>query len=275
MDKTKDRYLAMEYGPVHHKLCNVHHGMGTPMAKKTHYHDFYQIYFLLRGALTHHTQDGMLRLLAGDCFIVPPFCSHRIEPEEGCEFYSFSFHREFLPAALPEAVEELLALSSMPPKLTPTPEHILTLQQLIAAAEREFQQQDAAFETTLQLLLQTVLVLLRRAYQRKTLPVGENALQGCLDYIHSHFTRPMQLSAVLGQSGLSVSSFYRQFKKLTGQTYQEYVTTLRLRRSCVLLQQADLTVAQIAERCGYRDLSAFYRSFQKHIGCTPSRYRNR
>ena len=47
-------------------------------ALKLHTHDYFQVYYLLSGKLTHHIESGYAELSCGDVFIVPPNLPHYI-----------------------------------------------------------------------------------------------------------------------------------------------------------------------------------------------------
>ena len=75
--------------------------------------------------------------------------------------------------------------------------------------------------------------------------------------------------------GLCVSQSYlsRLFRQFMGQSFSEYLRSVRLEQACRLLRETDRTVEQIVEHCGMRDMPSFYRSFRNHTGSTPIRYR--
>lgn len=72
---------------------------------------------------------------------------------------------------------------------------------------------------------------------------------------------------------MTLRTFNRRFKKATSRTPLEYLTDIRMFSSGELLKTSNLTVAEIAERSGYQDLSHFTALFKKHFGTTPSEYR--
>ena len=59
-----------------------------------------------------------------------------------------------------------------------------------------------------------------------------------------------------------------------GETFRQVLERIRLERACRLLRvQRELTVAEIAYRCGYKDPSYFGRAFRRLIGSTPGAFR--
>ena len=60
-----------------------------------------------------------------------------------------------------------------------------------------------------------------------------------------------------------------------GVTAIEYITHLRINASCEMLRYTDQKIIDIAQNCGYYNLSNYNRIFRKKIGVTPKEFRNR
>lgn len=56
-------------------------------------------------------------------------------------------------------------------------------------------------------------------------------------------------------------------------TFSHYLMHVRTDRAKHLLASYDLKLADVAARCGYRDLAYFCRVFRKLAKATPSQYR--
>lgn len=72
---------------------------------------------------------------------------------------------------------------------------------------------------------------------------------------------------------LSESHFARQFKQHTSQNYNHYVTCKRLDRAKLMLEHTDKPVRRIATELDFQPVNYFSRTFKKHVGITPSQYR--
>ena len=72
---------------------------------------------------------------------------------------------------------------------------------------------------------------------------------------------------------MSPSTLYRKIKGLTGISPNEYIRNLKLNRAAQLLRTTDLTVAEIAYRCGMGSAVYFRNCFKERFGKTPTEYR--
>ena len=72
---------------------------------------------------------------------------------------------------------------------------------------------------------------------------------------------------------LSESQLRRKFTASYGIPPIAYRNRLRCRIAATLLSRSRLSVTEISERIGYKDLSDFYRHFKKYYKCSPTAYR--
>lgn len=74
--------------------------------------------------------------------------------------------------------------------------------------------------------------------------------------------------------GLSENRFAILYKQYCGESPQRDLTGFRMHRAVELVvEQRELSIADIAEICGYQDQLYFSRVFKRHFGRTPSSYR--
>ncbi|UII19263.1 two-component regulator propeller domain-containing protein [Fulvivirga ligni] len=72
--------------------------------------------------------------------------------------------------------------------------------------------------------------------------------------------------------GMSRMQIYRKLKALTGQSANEFIRTMRLKRAAQLLETNDFTVAEVTYQVGFQDLQYFRSCFKKYFGINPSEY---
>ena len=92
----------------------------------------------------------------------------------------------------------------------------------------------------------------------------------CLD---EHFASPITPVECAEKLHMSYSYFARCFRLVTGKTFKQYLTDLRLVRAEFLLLSGTLPVTEVAPACGYENVSYFIREFRRHKGQTPHAFR--
>ncbi len=89
--------------------------------------------------------------------------------------------------------------------------------------------------------------------------------------IHNAMCRKRKdIAAALNISPEYLSKLFRQH---VGMTVVEYVQRTTVEYACILLINSDLTIADIAEKCGYSDQNYFSRVFRQHLSMSPHKYR--
>ena len=95
------------------------------------------------------------------------------------------------------------------------------------------------------------------------------ALQQLHNNPHVHWT----IESLAEKIGMSRAAFAKRFRELVGFPVFEYLTRLRVQRAQALLRETALPLYEIANRVGYDSDLAFTKTFKKHTGLTPTRYR--
>jgi transcriptional regulator GlxA family with amidase domain len=95
------------------------------------------------------------------------------------------------------------------------------------------------------------------------------------DYLLASLTTPVSLADLAATTHMPVRSLTRAFKEATGLTPLQYHQLLRLELGATLLENPDLSVEVVAERCGFDDARHFRRLWRRVYGAPPSRSRTR
>lgn len=74
------------------------------------------------------------------------------------------------------------------------------------------------------------------------------------------------------EMGMSRSALYQKLKMLTGESVNDFIKVVRLRRSLKLLKKRHLNISEIAYETGFNTPSYFTVSFRKHFGFSPSEF---
>ncbi|MBO5220244.1 MAG: helix-turn-helix domain-containing protein [Clostridia bacterium] len=93
----------------------------------------------------------------------------------------------------------------------------------------------------------------------------------CL-FITEHRREPLLLDDIAKRFFVGRTTLTGAFRREMGMSVGEFITTVRVNHAKALLQE-NLTLADIAEQCGFSSVSYFIKVFIRHTGLSPTRYR--
>jgi AraC-like DNA-binding protein len=95
-----------------------------------------------------------------------------------------------------------------------------------------------------------------------------------LDFMRKNLHQDISRDEVARHAGISPSHFSRLLKERTGRSFTELLRQCRVDLATELLRGTELSLAQIADQCGFCDQSYFTRVFQDVKGTTPGQFRS-
>ena len=98
-------------------------------------------------------------------------------------------------------------------------------------------------------------------------------VQQIMNYIAEHLTEPIQLSEISEKVYLSVPHCCYIIKSELGATIHEIIVRERIALAQNYLTSGDFSLREIPYLCGFSDYNSFYKSFKKHVGVSPSKFR--
>ncbi|MFI0220318.1 GlxA family transcriptional regulator [Streptomyces lydicus] len=100
-------------------------------------------------------------------------------------------------------------------------------------------------------------------------------IRAAQEWILDNLEGPLPVAEMAQRANMSLRNFARVFRREVGTTPGRYVERTRIARARELLETTDLTVGQVARRCGFTAPETFFRSFGRALGLTPNEYRHR
>lgn len=91
--------------------------------------------------------------------------------------------------------------------------------------------------------------------------------------IHERPGQSWTLNSLASEAGLSRAAFARQFRDSVGEPPHSYLTRWRMGIAAQLLEQTDLSLAEVAGKVGYTSEYSFSRAFKQARGVSPTRNR--
>lgn len=92
--------------------------------------------------------------------------------------------------------------------------------------------------------------------------------------IHEDLSQNLTVANLASQMYVTPNYLSRLFKKITGEGCNEYIVRKRIEKARSLLETTTMKTGEIAIMVGYHDMNYFSLAFKKHIGQSPTKYRN-
>ncbi|ASA23884.1 response regulator transcription factor [Paenibacillus donghaensis] len=96
------------------------------------------------------------------------------------------------------------------------------------------------------------------------------AVQFMIEYIHTHYAEDITLELLASQLYISKNYLNQLFKKVTGETFTNYVIRVRIEKAKALLLDGSHLIYEVSEMVGYQNVPYFSTLFKKYCGVSPS-----
>ncbi|MDO4572792.1 MAG: AraC family transcriptional regulator [Clostridia bacterium] len=253
-----------------------------------HFHDYYQMHFVPAGELFQVRNGLEERLCAGEAVLMPPLMEHHVVPDRPwVPYYAVSFQPSFLPREVMDGMlGEYLQMKRgdlliRREKIVFSGGESMQVARLIEMMLRELENGRLSYATTLQgLIIALIGCAMRAEWQDSGMSVSNEGIEErrrrILEFVEEMRLAPeRQVSVEEAAHGLAMSraQFCKAFLEVTGTSYAKYRNHLRVDYAARLLHERRYSLDYIAETCGFREYSSFYRNFVALIGIAPADYR--
>lgn len=142
----------------------------------------------------------------------------------------------------------------------------LEYEQVFKRIITELQRCQDNYEEMLMLLLRHLLIIFNRKITTEHVIRNEfldSQMDTAITYFNTNYNRAINVEEYASSIGMSISWFIRSFKKYTGSTPIQFITSLRMTNAQVLLETTSYSINEIAGIVGYNNPLYFSRLFHK------------
>lgn len=261
-----------------------------------HAHDYYQVWYVIRGYCDHYVEGQHHTMKAGDAFILPPKLMHKTKLGENGKILCCEFSLDDVLFGSQDAYFRKMGeitngmsfvmlfqqdLRDARLKFSFSSRTQRQIEQLLFRMLEEYENAELLYEDFLQVQIIELLLLFVREYAQSPVhgPSEElycrykNIVQDVTAYIDSHYNEQLTLEDVCRRSMMSKTYFCYLFKLQTQKTFVEYLVDLRVAKASELLEHTAKSITEISQDVGFQDSTHFARTFKKIKGLTPREYR--
>jgi len=236
----------------------------------SHYHDGYEIYYLIKGNVRYFLDNKVYDLVPGDIILIPPHTLHKtnVISDFPAERLLINFTKEFLGKKENDALFRCFNSYCVN-----HPEKYINY---ITQIESEFSIQDTYTENVIKSILIVLLSKLSRASDGKK-PVASSSplIEKAIKYINENFAEDITLQLLAEKFSISKNYLSKLFKSETGFGINEYLNIIRIKSAEHLLTSSNIPMTEVAVQCGFNDSNYFSSVFKKINGSAPLQYRKK
>ncbi len=147
-------------------------------------------------------------------------------------------------------------------------------QELICLIKRELSEKNPAYMMFVKAHIAELFAIISRKQGGDD--IGDRdllKLMPALNYISANYSTKISLTEISKTVFTDKYNFCKNFKKLTGGTFTDYVNFVRLTAAAEMLSKGALGITEIALSCGFSSVQYFGRVFAAQFGCSPATYR--
>lgn len=273
------------YQPVDEKVRTIHNINNSNIMEQQHYHDSYELHFTVSDNLEFIINDELFDAPKGSVFIINPFVPHMSIVSNGVWFERYTVHIKA------NIIEELNTFSgynlfdlfdfkesSIANHIKLNQDGILIfeslLNRLINYSREDYFGADVFQKLTLTEVLFYLLRMKKEGVFHEANSINDEnykLVKKIMNYIIENLELDLNLDVISNTFFRSKSTINRNFKKFSGTTVTQYITSRRVYRACQLLKE-NMPVFFVCEKSGFTDYNHFIRTFKKYIGVTPKQY---
>lgn len=242
-----------------------------------HWHEYLEILYMIKGELTAVIQAETFQLLPGNLMIINSLDIHMTEIKGEAKYILIQIAADKLRSFLPDFDNIHFTTLIYPDERCENNQRLFSL---LASMLAEYEEQRGGYQLLISAHLYEILYYLYHDYSTKTISLSLPAphrdfarVTRIIDWIEENYRMPLTLSQAADFLGISKEYFCRIFKTHTGQSFLEYLNTVRIVHLYEELCKADESIPVLMEQNGLNNYKVFIRIFKKLYGKTPSQIR--
>lgn len=243
----------------------------------------HELVLMLKGGGHYAAFSRTTRFEARHLLFVPPFVPHDIVTDQEGECEHIAVHFDFAPDMPPTTRSvghrtpyevRLTHGLNIPATLPVPPGHRIEAGLIHLVRRWEDDDPTGTLEATTALMdVLAELLRTRKPAVSATERTREAKLRRVLAMITAKPHADWSCAQLAQTAGLSMPHFTRLFRQWTGYSPVDYVRRQRIDHARRLLADVDLSIKEVAARCGFDDPYHFSRVFRKVDGLSPTEFR--
>lgn len=247
-----------------------------------HWHDELEITYIVKGRVKHKVNDKMVTIEEGQGIFINSRQLHLIVPDDvDCELYCLIFHPMLLSASgfIYEQYIKPVVMNSEVPYLL-LDENILWHKEILDRVKNVYHYTDSSVNGLK--TMQDVYGIMEQLYEHMALEnmdcffVDKNLelAKQMMSYVQEKYSEKITLDQIAEAGYVGRTKATAVFARYLNMTPIEYVMNFRLDKSLQMVEETDMTIAEIAYEVGFGDAGYYSKQFKRRTGMSPLEYRH-
>jgi len=233
-----------------------------------HWHQYLEVLCLYHGKMSAINQGVSYHLAPGDIFIVNPGDIHMTVTYGYTLYHLLQVPEGMLRRIIPD-LDQLRFRTLIRAE---TRQDNMNMLSLLQEMQKITEEKEDGYPFLFQSRLYEFLYLIYRCgVDRKDTSDNHtfSEIGKVLPWIQEHYNESLTLEKAAARAGFSKEYFCRLFKKYTGQTFLDYLNSVRAAKLYEDLGSMDISITNLLEKHGIRNYKVFLKKFRTMYGTTP------
>ncbi|WP_099205591.1 helix-turn-helix transcriptional regulator [Scatolibacter rhodanostii] len=252
---------------------------GVSQTAPLHTHEYFEFFLVLDGKALHLANDTVQNLEGGSLVFIRPEDAHCYDFYKSFDFifvnFAFSLHmmKKITDLFLPDKPFLPLLNTTLPPSVLLSPEETQKLYDEIQALTKMNKEEDPEFTRCHIKSFLSSLFCRYFFYSHREEIAAPPWLSSVVLKMQKIENARLGFQRMLSLSHCSPEHLCREFKKYYHSTPNQFINKQRLGYSLYLLSYTHMEIIDIAEHCGFNNLSHFYHLFKQNFSVSPKKFR--
>lgn len=266
------RYELEKMGSDYDKGSGVYFVKNSNPAGRAHWHDCYEIEFIISGSADDIINDCVYKAQKGDLFFLTPNDFHELDNFKDFTCYGVMFPEELISDSLLERLEGRSLSTNIYARLSEN--DIKNVEVLFRIIEQEMQNKREGYGETVKNALNIIIgFIIRDGFKETNTRSKYTSVRKAVNYIKNNFDKSITLNDVAAEVNLDPKYFSVLFKRSIKISFKSFLNETRLNCAMKHLKNRDIPITEICYLCGFGSISNFNRLFKREIGISPREYR--
>lgn len=236
-----------------------------------HYHSSYELFYIKSGTANFIIGNKNYTVYEGSLLIIPPYVPHKSIYTDSQETYRVEL--QIKSSILSKNMSSILDNLSKQVCYTLSLKYQTYVLKLLTKIKSELKsKREYSEDLCLAFANELLIIICRNAVKCDAPPSNDLLPEKIMKYIEKNYYRDISIRELCEQFYVCESTIFKSFKKHTGLKVTDYINFTRIMNAERLISETNLSMTEIAYRCGFNNCNYFSSVFKRYKNTTPGKF---